>query len=225
MEFDRGDPTRRCTARRSDGSGEQCRKWAIRGGTTCATHGSGTKAAKRKARERLELAADRMARQLLKMATDENVSDAVKLNAIRDCLDRAGVSARTAVDVSVTAPLYEAIFESMELGGSRAAFRGEPECVTDDHTPALAGVTESVADALDVEIVDDDAGPFTPGDLERGSPFDSAPEWSPFAPTTPPPEAGLMPFDAAVSAAAEMQRRIARTPGHAVQRALPRGRS
>jgi hypothetical protein len=93
MEFDRGDPTRRCTAH-SSRTRERCRKWAILGGTTCATHGSSTKAAKRKARERLENAADRMARELLRMATDQNVSDALKVNAIRDALDRGGVGTK-----------------------------------------------------------------------------------------------------------------------------------
>jgi hypothetical protein len=64
-----------------------------------------------------------MARELLKMAIDDKVADSVKLAAIRDALDRAGLAARSAVSVEVGPPKpYEAIFDSIEAG-SRAAYR------------------------------------------------------------------------------------------------------
>ena len=57
------------------------------------------------------------------MATDDSVADSVKLVAIRDALDRAGLSAKTAVEVEVGPPKpYEAIFERVEAG-SRAEYR------------------------------------------------------------------------------------------------------
>ena len=60
-----------------------------------------------------------MVRELLKMAVDENVSDAIKLAAIRDALDRAGLSARTAVSVEVGSRPFEQIFDDI-AAGSRA---------------------------------------------------------------------------------------------------------
>ncbi len=63
-----------------------------------------------------------MARELLKMAVDENVSDAVKLAAIRDALDRAGLSAKTAVSVEIAPKPWEVIFDDI-TGGSRAESR------------------------------------------------------------------------------------------------------
>jgi hypothetical protein len=86
-------------------------------------HGGAAPQVKRKARQRLEEAADRMACELLKMATDDNVADSVKLAAIRDALDRAGLAAKTAVELEGGPPKpYEAIFERIEAG-SRAEYR------------------------------------------------------------------------------------------------------
>ena len=153
-----------------------------------------------------------MARELLNMATDDSISDATKLRAITEALDRGGVAAKT--EVEVTARPYETIMQDMEMqGGSRAAHRGEPE------PKAIEPANDD--STLDVEIVDDDTWPITPADDEHGSPFDSGPGI--FEPTSPPPPDRLMSYEAAASAAAAYKRNHAVVrPG---QRALPRGRS
>ena len=132
-------PERRCTAHRKNG--DQCGNPARRGTNVCDFHGARAPQVKRKARQRLEEAADRMARELLNMATADNVADSVKLAAIRDALDRAGLAARTAVEVEVGPPKpYEAVFQRIEAG-SRADYRrsiGRPDDSDADHTRPLA---------------------------------------------------------------------------------------
>jgi hypothetical protein len=114
---------------------------------------------KRKARQRIEEAADRMARELLKMATSDKVADSVKLAAIRDLLDRAGVAAKTAVEVEVGPPKpYEVILERIEAG-SRAEYRGSIGRTDDsdsEYSSPLAGLRELPAaegEPIDAEIV------------------------------------------------------------------------
>ncbi len=93
---------------------------------------------KRKARERLEEASDRLARELLSMATDPNVSESVRLSAIKDALDRGGISAKTAVEVEVGPPKpWEQIMDTIEAG-SRTEYRrsmGRPDNI--EHSAPL----------------------------------------------------------------------------------------
>ena len=114
-------PERRCTAHRKNG--DQCKNAARHGTNVCDFHGAKAPQVKRRARQRIEEAADRMACELLKMATDENVADSVKLAAIRDALDRAGLAAKNAVEIELGPPKpYEVIFDRIEAG-SRTEFR------------------------------------------------------------------------------------------------------
>ncbi|RUP03036.1 MAG: hypothetical protein EKK34_22140 [Mycobacterium sp.] len=133
----------RCTAHRKNG--DRCKRAAIKGGQVCAHHGGSAPAVKAKARQRLEAAADRMARELLKMAVDETVSDAVKLAAIRDALDRAGLSARTAVSVEVGRRPFDEIFDAI-VGGSRAESRAR-RGMSDDELNGWA--TTTLVDPID----------------------------------------------------------------------------
>jgi|SRR6476619_5643227 hypothetical protein len=149
----------RCTAHRK--TGDRCKRAAINGGRVCTHHGGSAPAVKAKARQRLEDAADRMARELLKMAVDENVSDAVKLAAIRDALDRAGLSARTAVSVEVGRRPFEQIFDYI-VGGSRAesrAHRGVPDDELNEWQPRALAWDGDAAPVVDAEVIDSPTAP------------------------------------------------------------------
>lgn len=156
--IDRNDQNRCVAIRRN---GERCLKPANRGMTVCRTHGGAAPQVKRKAKERLELAADRMARELLGMATGAE-SEAVKLNAIRDALDRAGLGAKT--EVSVELKPYEQLLD--DITGVASISRAEHRALQ-GHPVIDAPV---LADPLDVEVVEpaDETGPARPAERAAG---------------------------------------------------------
>ena len=140
------DHPRRCTAHRQDG--KPCRRYAARGANVCRVHGGAAPQVVAKARERLALAADRMARELLGIAISAE-SEAVKLAAVKDALDRAGLGAKTEVELS-TKP-YEDIMADITgiaiiTRAESRARRGLPD------EPALA---EPAYEIVDAELVDD----------------------------------------------------------------------
>jgi len=151
-------PERRCTAHRKNG--DRCKNAARRGTNVCDFHGAKAPQVKRKARERLEEASDRLARELLRMATDPNVSESVRLSAIKDALDRGGVSAKTAVEVDVGPPKpWEQIMDGLTevVAGPRAEFRrlrGVPD--DSEAKRALGGSRRELDAPIDAEVLIDD---------------------------------------------------------------------
>ena len=206
------NPDRVCTARKTNG--QPCTRIAIAGGNVCPAHGGLAPAIQAKARARLQSAADRMAKELLGIATDDDAPAAVKLAAIRDALDRAGLSAKTAVAVEVgPAKGFEQVLEAMVGGGSRAESRASRGLTDGDvpNDPADWTATE----ILDAQVVDDDEPTGSPAPV-------LAPSASPERPRpaeTPAPAggSGLLPFEEALD-------RLHNTPPPAQQPA-PRRRT
>jgi hypothetical protein len=152
--LDRSDQNRCVAIRRN---GERCLKPANRGTTVCRTHGGGAPQVKRKAKERLELAADRMAKELLGMATGAE-SEAVKLNAIRDALDRSGLGAKS--ELSVVIKPWEQLMG--DIAGIATISRAEHRA--QQGRPLIDPA--ALAQAIDAELVDPavDDGPARPAE-------------------------------------------------------------
>lgn len=150
-------PDRRCRAHKK--TGEQCKNAAILGSTVCRFHGGAARHVKAAARARLENAADLMAKQLLGIALTAE-GESVKLAAIKDALDRAGLKppAEVVLSQGETKP-YEKLFDDI-ASGSRAESRrarGVPDTEgipagfgADEYNtpppPAVAGETHSQPD-------------------------------------------------------------------------------
>lgn len=173
-------PERRCTAHRKNG--EQCKNAARRGTNVCDFHGAKAPQVKAKARQRLEEAADRMAKELLGIALSAE-SEAVKLAAVKDGLDRAGLGAKTALELSVAEPKpYEEVLAN--LAGIAQISREESRARRG--LPALAS-DDGPMEVVDAELVDD--GPPTrvdPADPPcNGTEGRTAPDTSDY-PSQPP---------------------------------------
>lgn len=92
-----GQNRRLCAAHRTDG--EECRAPAIRGGKVCRVHGGSAGHVKAAAERRLLEAVDPVVAELIRFALDDELEPRVRLAAIRDVLDRAGVTAPKQLEV------------------------------------------------------------------------------------------------------------------------------
>ena len=93
-----------CTANKTNG--QPCKAPAIKGGTVCRVHGGSAPQVKAKAMQRLLAAVDPIMAELVELAL-KGETPAVKLAAIRDALDRAGVGEAKRVEVLLTDSVLE----------------------------------------------------------------------------------------------------------------------
>ncbi|WP_300018604.1 hypothetical protein [Pseudonocardia sp.] len=121
---------RRCRGHKKNG--DRCQRPSILGATVCRHHGGAAGHVKRAAKARLENAADRMAALLLGIAEDTTMKPETRLAAIRDALDRAGLSPRQALDVVHDMKKYEQIFDGIDRGAIDGPTVVEGEIVSTD---------------------------------------------------------------------------------------------
>lgn len=94
------DESRRCQGHLTDGSGRRCKRAAILGGTVCVKHGGGAPQVRAKANERILEMVNPALATLARLVSDGEVADNVKLAAVKDVLDRAGLTAKQVVEVT-----------------------------------------------------------------------------------------------------------------------------
>lgn len=152
----------RCRGHNKDGS--QCKASPLRGATVCRMHGGAAPQVRKKAAERLEQAADRMAQQLLAIAEDKGLPAPVRLAAIRDALDRAGLhrGSDLVVEVKPWERVAQAIFGMGE-------FDGDVEIVVGDEEPPLRAASQRADQVMD-------SGGDDPSDV--GDPYVLPPSWA-----------------------------------------------
>lgn len=115
---------RRCTARKKDGT--PCKRPPIKGGTVCMSHGGAAPQVRRKANERLLQGVPKMLSELKRLATNESIPPNVRLAAIRDWLDRAGIGETAKAELTVNLPKWEEALGDVFLDMDGEAVPREP---------------------------------------------------------------------------------------------------
>lgn len=179
---------RRCTAHNRQGN--PCGQSPVPGATVCKFHGGAAPQTLKKARERLEAAADRMAARLLGIAESENVPAYVALQAVNSVLDRVGVTEPK--EVTVTVKPFDQLLGDV-TGGSRADYRratGHPDPEpfslpigqADTHRPGGPRVLGETFDGhlvLDGELADqpEHQAVRDPGESDGSGPSEHQPDY------------------------------------------------
>lgn len=201
-------PERRCTAHKKNG--ERCRNPARRGTTVCDFHGAKAPQVKRKAQQRIQESADRMVNVLLEIALTAQ-SESVRLAAVKDILDRAGLGSKQALELSAEplAPWEEVLRDISFASITRAEHRALGALRDGDIARA----------ARELEVVDAEVVPpeephaYRPSAAGEGAdrpdaadlPADTSATSTP--PMTPPPPRALTQDEAAELMRASRARR------------------
>ena len=120
-----------CTAT-SKRTGDPCGRPAIKGGTVCHQHGGGAPQVREKARQRLLEAVDPLMAELIRLALHGD-SEAVRVAATKDALDRAGLSAKIQIESEVT--VHDGDSVDREIARLAAEPAGRAEGRTPGGTP------------------------------------------------------------------------------------------
>ena len=88
----------KCTAHKTNG--DTCKANAIKGSNVCRVHGGSAPQVKAKAQQRLLAAADDAAAVLVQIIMDKKSPPAVRVAAVKDLLDRAGLKPVEQIEVT-----------------------------------------------------------------------------------------------------------------------------
>lgn len=189
IEWNRGDPTRRCVAHKKDG--EQCRRWAIRGGVVCQYHGGSAPQVLAKARENMALAADHNRSNVQRLA-DAAESEQVRLQASNSLIDRVLGRATTTVEIGPKeqAPWEELLGDVAHITRAQheAMKRGEPMPPAPANPRALPPADADIVDAevVDAPVPHSERDPRGADGARQGDMPGHRPSWAEDAPTRPP---------------------------------------
>lgn len=92
----------KCVARKKDGT--PCQRPPIRGAAVCRMHGGAAPQVQRKAAERIAHASDIAVVKIMQLMLNPNAPYAIQLAAAKDLLDRAGITAKHVVELTVESP-------------------------------------------------------------------------------------------------------------------------
>ena len=135
-------PSNLCKATRRDGT--PCRRAPIQGATVCRAHGGAAPQVKAKAQQRLLEKVPKMLRMLNEIASNEKIPPAVRLAAIRDWLDRAGVDRKIEVELTSSS------FSEFVAGIVATVDDEDVPTVSAGFAARLNGI-----DVVDAEVVED----------------------------------------------------------------------
>ena len=120
-----------------------CKKFAIRGGTVCRTHGGASPQVKRKAEDRLRDMVDPMINRLSQLALQTDDLQ-VAAKCVIDALDRAGIGevVQAKIRSSQKATQDKGSGLTVNIGFLQVANTQSPSLPTYDALPAIEGTVE-----------------------------------------------------------------------------------